>query len=189
MKEVLLLFCLGLCFWVPPAKGELSGGAPISVPDSCSGTCGGTYQRYRHVAFPDVMCDVRMLASGCSGEGCACRKLSHECQEGVEQSPSWEYFGEGAWSSKCVATADEADDGYGQLPWSTTVSARESSGSETSAKYLTETSLRREIDRQKTRCDRDKGRLSHSIWQMVCHKSGHTYTCQNNATCNCRPTE
>lgn len=74
------------------------------------------------------------------------------------------------------------------LPWTETVSARESSSSETSAKYLTETSLRYRIDQKRSRCRSDEGEFSHYTSQMTCYKSGSTYTCSTSATCRCRPT-
>jgi hypothetical protein len=74
------------------------------------------------------------------------------------------------------------------LPWTQTVSATESSSSESSAKYLTQTSLRWRIDQQKYRCDRDKGRFDYYTWQPTCNKSGHTYRCTGTATCHCRAT-
>lgn len=72
------------------------------------------------------------------------------------------------------------------LPWTTTVSARESSSSETSAKYQTETSLRWRIDQQRSRCRDDKGHFSSSGGFVYCNKSGSTYYCSATASCSCR---
>lgn len=71
------------------------------------------------------------------------------------------------------------------LPWTRSVSASGSSTSETSAKYQTETSLRWEIDRERSNCGYDKGSFSYSGGFVYCNKSGSTYQCSATASCSC----
>lgn len=71
------------------------------------------------------------------------------------------------------------------LPWSRSVYAQESSNTEYSAKYQTETSLRYRIDRERSNCSNDKGRFSHYTSQMTCYKSGSSWSCSQNGNCRC----
>lgn len=73
-----------------------------------------------------------------------------------------------------------------RLPWSETISARESSSSESSAKYLTQTALRYRVDRLDYECRAARGYFWASYWQMTCNRSGFTHTCSATATCQCR---
>lgn len=72
------------------------------------------------------------------------------------------------------------------LPWTRYVSGNGSSSSETSAKYYTETNLRWEIERERSNCRIDKGSFSSSGGLIYCNKSGSTYHCKTDATCECR---
>jgi len=91
------------------------------------------------------------------------------------------------WDEIQSEEAPELDDYFSDaLPWNRTVYATGSSTSEYSAKYQLETNLRWEIDREKRRCEWDKGRFSYYQWTPTCNKTGHTYTCRNSATCQCK---
>lgn len=71
------------------------------------------------------------------------------------------------------------------LPWSRSVTASGSASSETSAKYQTETSLRWEIDRERSNCSYDKGAFSTYGGFVYCNRSGSTFQCSATASCVC----
>lgn len=92
---------------------------------------------------------------------------------------SWSLTSPSERSAEVVALTNAS------LPWTRSVSATGSSSSETSAKYQTDTSLRWEIDRERSNCRTDKGRFSYSGGFVYCNKSGSTYHCSTSASCSC----